>query len=129
MSDNLPEKILIVEDEHMLAFMLEDMIHSLGISDTSHAATLGDAQDLVDAHDFDFAFLDINLGEENSISLAQELDRRNIRFVFASGYDSTYDAAGITAPLLRKPLVLEEIRKALTHDWPDEDSERIGRID
>lgn len=124
----MPEKVLIVEDEFMLAHMLEDMIQSLGVADVSHAATLADAQGLVDAHEFDFAFLDINLGDEDSMPLARELQKRDIRFVFASGYDSKYDGEGISAPLLRKPLALEEIRAALTFDRPDEASERIGRI-
>ncbi|MGJ8535522.1 MAG: response regulator [Parasphingopyxis sp.] len=128
MREKMPEKILIVEDEHMLAFMLEDMIQSLCNCDVSHASTLADARGLVDSQDFDFAFLDINLGEENSLPLARELHERNIRFVFASGYDSKYDAKNITAPLLRKPLGLEEIRTALLEDRPDETSDRIGRI-
>ncbi|MEM8695064.1 MAG: response regulator [Pseudomonadota bacterium] len=128
MSGALPEKILIVEDEYMLAHMLQEMIESLGVADISHAATLADAHELVDAYDFDFAFLDINLGDENSMPLARELQAREIRFVFASGYDSKYDGEGVSAPLLRKPLALEEIRTALMHDRPDESSERIGRI-
>jgi DNA-binding response OmpR family regulator len=126
--NNVPEKVLIVEDEHMLASVLQDMVESLGVPEVSHAATLADARGLVDEQDFDFAILDINLGEENSIPLAHELHRRNIRFVFASGYDSQYDAEGISAPLLRKPLGLEEIRVAMTDDRPDEKIDRIGRI-
>lgn len=128
MAAEMPAKVLIVEDEYMLAHMLEEMIQSLGVDEVSHAATLADAQGLVEAHEFDFAFLDINLGEENSIPLARELHARNIRFVFASGYDSKYDGEGISAPLLRKPLALEEIRAALTSDRPDDTTERIGRI-
>ncbi|QLC25987.1 response regulator [Parasphingopyxis algicola] len=128
MSDTMPEKVLIVEDEHMLAYVLQNMIESLGVPEVSHAATLADAQNLVDEQQFDFAFLDINLGKESSIPLAHELDRRNVRFVFASGYDSQYEAEGLSAPLLRKPLGLEEIRAALTSDRPDETVERIGRI-
>lgn len=128
MAARMPAKVLIVEDEYMLAHMLEEMIQSLGVDEVSHAATLADARGLVDAHEFDFAFLDINLGEENSIPLAHELRARNIRFVFASGYDSKYDGEGISAPLLRKPLALEEIRAALISDRPDDITERIGRI-
>lgn len=128
MSGDMPDKILIVEDEHMLAFMLEDMIQSLGHCDIRHASTLSAAQGLVASQDFDFAFLDINLGDENSLPLAQELQDRNIRFVFASGYDSRYDAKSITAPLLRKPLRIEDVKAALSHDRPDDHVEGIGRI-
>ena len=128
MTTKMPEKILIVEDEYMLAFMLEDIIKSLGTADVSHAATLADARGLVDSQDFDFAFLDINLGDEDSFPIAQQLRDRNIRFVFASGYDSKYDANNITAPLLRKPLRIEEIRAVLTQELSDDSAERIAQI-
>jgi DNA-binding response OmpR family regulator len=128
MNAKMPEKILIVEDEHMLAFMLEDMLQSLCSCDVSHASTLADARGLVESQAFDFAFLDINLGKEDSLPLAKELHERNIRFVFASGYDSKYDSKSITAPLLRKPLGIDEIRSALSQDRPDDAAERIGRI-
>jgi CheY-like chemotaxis protein len=128
MRSELPGKVLIVEDEYMLAVILQDMVESLGVPKVSHAATLDDALDMVEHDEFDFAFLDINLGEENSFPVARELVQRKIRFVFASGYDSNYDSEGISAPLLRKPLGLEEIRAVLTSDNPDEEIDRIGRI-
>lgn len=128
MRSQMPEKILIVEDEYMLAFMLEDMLRSLCDCDVSHAATLADARRLVGSQDFDFAFLDINLGKETSLPLAEELHERNIRFVFASGYDAKYDANSITAPLLRKPLALDGIRAALMQDQGDDATGLIDRI-
>ncbi|MBC2776691.1 response regulator [Parasphingopyxis marina] len=124
----LPEKVLIVEDEFMLAVMLQDILETLGVRQVSHAATLADALDLVAREPFDFAFLDINLGKENSIPVARALADRDIRFVFASGYDAKFVAEGISAPLLRKPLGLDEIRTVLTASDFDTQSGRISRI-
>lgn len=124
----MPANVLIVEDEHMLAYVLQDMVESLGVLSVSHAATLADALDLVARNEFDFAFLDINLGKENSIPVARQLGERNVPYVFASGYDSKYDAEGLTAPLLRKPIGIEEIKAALTSRRPDAGNEHIGRI-
>ncbi len=123
----LPGKVLVVEDEHMIAYMLQDMIESLG-PEVEHAATLADARRLLADSDFDFAFLDINLGEENTLSLARELENRGINYVFASGYDSKYEASDVSAPLLRKPLGIEEIKAAFSGDRTSAKMARIGRI-
>jgi DNA-binding response OmpR family regulator len=123
-----PENVLIVEDEFMLAVMLQDMVETLGVPRVSHAATLADALDLVAQESFDFAFLDINLGKENSIPVARVLAERDTRFVFASGYDAKFDSEGVSAPLLRKPLGIDEIRAVLTASDFGTQSGRISRI-
>lgn len=128
MPSPIPQSVLIVEDEHLLAIMLQDMVESLGVAGVRHAATLDEGLKAVEISDFDFAFLDINLGEENSLPIARLLEDRNIPFVFASGYDSNYDAQGISAPLLRKPLGIEDIKRALTRPQYNRYLEAAGRI-
>ena len=123
----MPGKVLIVEDEHMIAFMLQEMIESLG-PEVEHAANLADARRLVAEGEIDFAFLDINLGEEDSLPFAKELDDLDVRYVFASGYDSKYEASDVSAPLLRKPLRIEQIKAAFASDRPEEVEAQIGRI-
>lgn len=123
----IPGRVLIVEDEHMIAFMVEDMIRECGVPDVHHAACLIDALALLDEHEFDFAFLDINLGEENSLPVARRLSKRGIPFVFASGYDMHYDTGGIAAPLLRKPVTMGDIRNALIESMSGYEG-RIARI-
>lgn len=123
----IPENVLIVEDEFMLAVVLQDMMEALGVSNVSHAATIDEALALIERGSFEFALLDINLGTDNSLPVARELVRRDIRFVFASGYDAKFDTGGISAPLIRKPLGLDDIRAVLSGDCGLAGTGRIGR--
>jgi two-component SAPR family response regulator len=81
-------RILIVEDEYMIADNLREELESAG------AVVLGPVSDVEDAlavlsceSRVDGAILDINLAGETSYPVADELTRRQIRFVFTTGYD------------------------------------------
>jgi DNA-binding NtrC family response regulator len=97
-------KILVVEDEMLVAMLLEDMVINLGHTIVGPALRLDAALTLVDAEVIDLAVLDINLAGEQSFPVAAKLAARGVPFIFASGYG----AAGLiapyeTAPVLQKP--------------------------
>jgi light-regulated signal transduction histidine kinase (bacteriophytochrome) len=77
--------VLLVEDSLIIALDAEDIITRLGAkleaASTSHAA-----HDIIDNGKFDFAILDINLGDETSFGVADRLKDAGIPFFFASGY-------------------------------------------
>jgi len=81
-------RILVVEDEFLLADDLQDELERAGaivlgpIPDLGRTLALlaGEAQ-------LDGAVLDINLGGETSYPAADELLRRKVPFLFATGYD------------------------------------------
>ena len=58
--------ILIVEDEAIISFMLEDMMDELGATHIAHAATIAEALTAIDARRPQVAILDLNLGGELS---------------------------------------------------------------
>ena len=79
-------RVLIVEDEYYLAADLELAFMTEGAETVGPICTLSDAFCRVAKGDFDAAVIDINLQDEHAYSLADELRRRHIPFVFATGY-------------------------------------------
>jgi CheY-like chemotaxis protein len=109
-------RILVVEDEWVLAMMLQDMLAELGHTVVAIASKLKDGLVMAEKGDFDFAILDVSLDGEMSHPIAEVLDRKGMPYVFATGYS----AAGIRAsrlqlrgPLLLKPYGLEDLRRIL----------------
>lgn len=95
--------VLILEDEPIIAFALEDILIAEGATVVA-ANTLTEAMQTLDAEPYDFAILDVNLHGEKSYPLAQELKRRGIPFVFATGYgDAEHPEEFAQVPTLTKP--------------------------
>lgn len=104
-------RILIVEDEALVAMLLSDIVSDLGHQPLKPRMRLPAALAAAETEDFDLAILDINLAGEKSFPVADCLDRRGIPYVFASGYG----AEGLTgwtktAPVIQKPYDEKQIR-------------------
>ena len=78
--------ILVVEDETMVSFLIEDMLNMLGAARVLHAASVGEAQSVLNATRPDVAILDVNLAGEKVYPLAERLDEARVPFIFATGY-------------------------------------------
>lgn len=79
-------RILIVEDEMLVAMNIEDMLLDLGHEVTGLAGRLEPALALAGEGEFDLAMLDVNLAGEPSFAVAAVLESRGIPFLFATGY-------------------------------------------
>lgn len=109
------KRILVVEDELLLAMMLEDMIFELGHQVVGPALNLSDALSLAKDETLDCAIIDLNLGRGVlSTPVAEILRERNIPFALSTGYgaDPQLDSLGHTH-LLGKPFAMNELRGAL----------------
>jgi len=97
---------LLVEDEIFLAWMLGDMIETLGYKMVGPATRVDEAMALIEAHDLDAAILDVNLNGEMSYPVAERLAAQGVPFVFATGYGDSVmipdHLHGI--PVVRKPV-------------------------
>jgi CheY-like chemotaxis protein len=82
-------QILIVEDESMVAMMIEDMLEDLGHKVIATSGRMPDASKLVSGARADLAILDVNLNGEETYPLADSLAARAIPFIFATGYGSS----------------------------------------
>lgn len=108
-------RILVVEDEAIVALDLADMLESNGAVVLGPASTVADARRLIAGAAVDCAVLDVNLGRESVAPLVRELGDLKIPFVFMTGYDEK-DMAPLWRhyPILHKPTVAAELIDALT---------------
>jgi CheY-like chemotaxis protein len=106
-------RILVVEDQMMLAMMLVDLLKAYDCTPMM-AARVEKALELVATTAFDVALLDVNVAGEAVYPVAQELDRRRIPFVFVTGYtDQGLDADYRNRPALTKPFSSAALGQAL----------------
>ncbi|MBO0734421.1 MAG: response regulator [Methylocapsa sp.] len=70
----------------MVAMLLEDLLTEFGCTPVFVASRVDLALARVKETRFDIAVLDVNLDGEASYPVADELDRRNLPFLFATGY-------------------------------------------
>lgn len=103
MSGLAGKRVLVVEDEPIVAMMVEDMLIDMGAEVIGPASTLERAIALVEEQPLDAALLDVNLGEKRSNEVAALLHRRGVPFIFATGYGDAGMAAFAEAPVLQKP--------------------------
>jgi CheY-like chemotaxis protein len=81
-------RVLVVEDEFLVATLIEDMLVAAGCVVAGPIPRLSEAVDAVGSGTFDAAVLDVNLGGDRVYPVADALSRRNIPFVFVTGYSS-----------------------------------------
>ncbi|WP_375393101.1 response regulator [uncultured Sphingomonas sp.] len=110
-----PQQILIVEDEPLIAMMLEDFLEVLEKRPAGTADTVAGALARLDEGGVDAAILDVNLrGGEISTPVAEALAARGIPFVFATGGgEESVDDRFRDRPRLTKPFTMDGVAKAL----------------
>jgi DNA-binding response OmpR family regulator len=109
-----PKKILVVEDEILVAMFLEDLLIGMGHEVVGPASRLATAMEYARDSAIDFAVLDVNLAGETSFPVAELLRERGVPFVFATGYGTEGMAAGhCDERTLRKPYAAEDLRLAI----------------
>lgn len=114
MSGGRDLRVLLVEDEAIIAIMLEDMLADLGCEVIGPAASIAEAAQLATSEVLGGAFLDVNLGGESVYPVADLLVARGIPFVFVSGYGPAGIAARYSdAIVLSKPIFDSDIERAV----------------
>jgi DNA-binding response OmpR family regulator len=107
-------RILIVEDESLIAMMVEDALTEARATVLGPAPSLRRALDLVAAEPMDAAVLDLDLGGENALPVADALAARGIPFLVATGFGSRYGLPGHEGVhVLHKPFEPEQVVVAL----------------
>ena len=109
-----PRRILIVEDEPLIAMMLSDLVEDLGHQVGDTCETLAEALAAADAGGFDLAILDIHLGGDDIWPVAEAMAASGQRFILASGgHISPPPAAFAEVPVLTKPYTLDMLGSLL----------------
>jgi len=107
-------RILIVEDEMLVAMHLEDVLVEMGHRVVALASRLDKAIALANEGDIDLAFLDVNVAGEPSFPVADILRGRGIPFIFATGYGEQGLTDGYRLEVtLRKPFEPQALEQAI----------------
>lgn len=110
----MPKKILLIEDEPMIAMLLEDFVDMAGHETYGPVETVEGALEAVKAGGFDAAITDINLNGQKAWGVAEALRAQAIPFAISSGApDSEIPEAYADAPLLKKPYMLADVEAVL----------------
>nr|CAD6437882.1 response regulator [Rhizobium sp. Q54] len=99
-------RVLLVEDEGLIAMHMTDLLEEIGCSVVGPAATVEEALSLLNGADVDAALLDVNLGDgATSYPVADALAAKAIPFAFLTGYGAVgLDQAYKDQPVLAKPV-------------------------
>ena len=113
--DGLPEDVLIVEDDPIIALGLEDTILGFGVKTVRTAASVARALEMIADRAPDFALLDVGLVREKSFAIAERLEALQVPFVFVTGYgaDGGFPAAFAHRPRLPKPCSTDALKAVL----------------
>ena len=114
-SDGLPDDVLVVEDDAIIALDFEDTILGFGVKTVRTAGNVARALDLIAERAPDFALLDVSLMREKSFAIAERLETLNVPFIFITGYggDVGFPPAFANRPRLPKPCSTEALEAAL----------------
>jgi PAS domain S-box-containing protein len=106
-------RILVVEDEGLIALQLQSDLEDAGHRVIGPARSLAQGLLLAEQEDIDAALVDVTLGAESSIPIANRLLARSVPFAFATGYaDSTMLPEHLRGiPRLNKPYAPTDIRR------------------
>ena len=107
-------RVLLVEDESLVAMLLEDALAGVGCEVIGLASRFHDAEQKAKSLSFDVAVLDVNLNGKQTLPIAEILFSRGIPFVFATGYGVEFLPVHLqTVPVLQKPFGKRDLEGAL----------------
>jgi CheY-like chemotaxis protein len=107
-------RVLVVEDEMLLAFLLNDLLVEWGCAVVGPAGHVSKAMVLAGSEELDGAILDVNLAGSDVYPVAQALAARGIPFIFVSGYAaSRLPPEWRQRPTLQKPFQPTELAQSM----------------
>lgn len=107
-------RVVIVEDEALIAMLLEEMLADRGFEVAGHAANLDEGCELARTLEFDAAILDVSLAGEEVFPVADILRERGLPFVFTTGYGAAgLPPAWSDCPVFTKPYDIEPLAESI----------------
>ena len=107
-------RVLLVEDEMMVALLLETVLIDLGHQVVGPVARLERGLEVVEREAIDLAVLDVNIDGREVYPIAAALEARGIPFIFTTGYgiDGLHSAYR-NRPVLQKPYRSDDLKAAI----------------
>jgi CheY-like chemotaxis protein len=113
-------RVLLVEDEALVAMMIQDTLVEFGFQVVGPLSTASEALAAARESHLDAAVLDINLGDGLVYTVAEILGVRGVPFVFVTGYDfDSVDPRFNDIPILQKPIERDMLQKVFMSSIPD----------
>jgi CheY-like chemotaxis protein len=107
-------RVLLAEDEPLIAMDSEAVLRAMGVQLVVLARSVSEGLSAIAASAFDAAFLDLRLGADNSLPLAQQLADAGVPFAFLTGYQGdAIPAAFKNRPVVAKPFTSDLLQQAL----------------
>jgi CheY-like chemotaxis protein len=114
-------RVLLVEDEALVAMMIQETLHEFGYQVVGPLNTASEALAAAREGHFDAAVLDINLGDGLVYTVAEILGVRGVPFVFVTGYDAdSVDPRFSEVPILQKPIERDMLQKIFLSSKSDQ---------
>ena len=105
-------RVLLVEDEALVAMMIQECLTEYGHSVVGPIGRAADALAAAKQGEFDAAILDINLGDGMAYPVAEILSERGVPFAFVTGYEAdTVDERFSKVPVLQKPIERQMLQR------------------
>jgi DNA-binding response OmpR family regulator len=108
------KRVLVVEDESLIAMLLEMALQDEGSIVVGPVSRVGDAIVAAGSGPLDGAFLDVNLAGEAAFPVAEVLTSRGVPFLMLSGYGDQAVPAGRDWPIRSKPFDVAEVLQTLS---------------
>lgn len=110
--------VLVLEDEAMVALMMEDLLRGMGVKDVHVCSDTASALRLLHDMPIDCAVLDLRVRDGSSLPVADALLARDIPFVFSTGSDTgALDIRFRERPMLSKPFADDDFKLIVLDTW------------
>jgi len=125
-SESMSPLILVVEDEWLIGEFIGETLREMGCRVMGPALSVAGALQYLSEASPDGAILDVRLDGETSLAVAEELRRRGVPFVYATGCTKMELPVGFDSQsVLAKPISQADLRRGLrhvfeAHGWPQE---------
>ena len=111
---DVKDRILSVEDQPAFSLMVEAVLQDMGLREICSVSTLGDALRQLSQNVFSLVILDLQLGEENGLIVAEQCAQRDIPVVFSTGFGKEFVPVTYGSErVLRKPYSADELKSAV----------------
>ncbi len=107
--------ILVVEDESLVAMLLETILEDMGCETLGPVSTIDEALSVIgEGSAFDGALLDVNVAGKEVFPVAAALKERGVPFVFSTGYgEGGLPEEWRGHPTIQKPFTEDAVQQAL----------------
>ena len=106
-------RILVIEDELLIALLIKEMVRETGYRVSGVAHTMAMARQEFAKRNFDAVLFDINIGGRYHPEFADFLLNTGVPFAFVTGYDYLVEPRHETVPVLQKPFTPAQLRALL----------------